>query len=499
MRLFPGLQIFAALATIFASPVLACTCGIPSIAQEIERADVIFSGSPVAALRSDYEEFPGFPYYQIEFEVAESWKGDGEPLVLTYGGGEAACGFNFYPDKEYLVYARFRDGIDYAITSICTRTRELDKADDDLIVLRSDWDSILQDEVVSGAMADFDDLVRPALFAPGAEIVGVAADLSQLGGPTSVLLEEVGNGVYRLERSFPVSVTNGVKTITVRIEEAMDERMYSFAVARSIAVLPASDLVIFADGLGARWDFDGDERIVVSLQDESLIYEGTSALGLEVENFYFSVGFTPDKPVDLTGYELLHFAFHPGSEASERRKPALNVFVNDNAIRLLGENEAGVHVELDESRWQVVDIPLGLFGERPIQSIRLLGNLQGKFYIDDVRLVRREMGRATAVQMERTQLSPIPILEQNYPNPFNARTTIGFSVPAGHRGSTRLKVYNVSGQLVHRLLDGALAPGAHRVAWDGRDEYGEAVATGIYFYRLEAGGETFVGRMVLAK
>jgi hypothetical protein len=95
-------------------------------------------------------------------------------------------------------------------------------------------------------------------------------------------------------------------------------------------------------------------------------------------------------------------------------------------------------------------------------------------------------------------------LDQNYPNPFNPLTSIGFDVYSlrfmgGRPVHTNLRVYNLRGQLVRTLLDEEKQPGAHVVTWDGKDQQGEQVSSGIYFYRLQAGDESEVKKMVLLK
>ncbi len=88
---------------------------------------------------------------------------------------------------------------------------------------------------------------------------------------------------------------------------------------------------------------------------------------------------------------------------------------------------------------------------------------------------------------------PLPsslLLGQNYPNPFNSTTIIPFTIAAAEVGENifvRLEVYNLSGQRVVSLLSGALASGQYAIPWDGRDQRGHAVSSGLYFYRLEAG------------
>jgi endonuclease I len=85
-------------------------------------------------------------------------------------------------------------------------------------------------------------------------------------------------------------------------------------------------------------------------------------------------------------------------------------------------------------------------------------------------------------------------LGAGFPNPFGPRTVIPFTVP--DRTAARLVVYDVTGRLVATLVDGAVEPGRHEVTWEGRAGDGEAVAPGVYFYRLEAGPHRQTRRVV---
>ncbi|HRX50423.1 MAG TPA: C25 family cysteine peptidase [Candidatus Krumholzibacteria bacterium] len=91
------------------------------------------------------------------------------------------------------------------------------------------------------------------------------------------------------------------------------------------------------------------------------------------------------------------------------------------------------------------------------------------------------------------------VLEPCAPNPFNPATTIRFALPADVRGRTRLRVFDLQGRLVRTLVDGVLPAGFHEVAWRGRDDRDRAVGSGVYLYRLEAGGVAAQGRMTLVK
>jgi subtilisin family serine protease len=88
-------------------------------------------------------------------------------------------------------------------------------------------------------------------------------------------------------------------------------------------------------------------------------------------------------------------------------------------------------------------------------------------------------------------------IKQNYPNPFNPSTTIEYGLPRGEE--VRLVIYNTLGQQVRRLLNQKIEAGKHRVEWDGRNDMGKSVASGVYIYRFEAGNFHRIQKMMLLK
>jgi hypothetical protein len=85
----------------------------------------------------------------------------------------------------------------------------------------------------------------------------------------------------------------------------------------------------------------------------------------------------------------------------------------------------------------------------------------------------------------------------NVPNPFNPSTTVAFSL--GRPGMVRLEIYDARGRLVRRLTNDAYEAGRHEIVWNGTDDAGAPVASGVYFARLDADDATDVNKMMLLK
>jgi len=95
---------------------------------------------------------------------------------------------------------------------------------------------------------------------------------------------------------------------------------------------------------------------------------------------------------------------------------------------------------------------------------------------------------------------PVPgafVLKQNYPNPFNPTTTIEFSIPTNSK--VTLSVYNVLGQKVRTLVNDRLPAKHYRVLWDGTDDKGNLVPSGVYFYTIRTDGFSATKKMILMK
>jgi hypothetical protein len=106
---------------------------------------------------------------------------------------------------------------------------------------------------------------------------------------------------------------------------------------------------------------------------------------------------------------------------------------------------------------------------------------------------------STAIEDVVTTIPSDYALAQNFPNPFNPTTTIPFEIPGtnGTKQRVSLIIYDLRGRHVKTLIDSELEPGSHRVMWDGRNDRGEAVSSGIYLYSLRSAGQSYTKKMIV--
>jgi N-acetylmuramoyl-L-alanine amidase len=108
------------------------------------------------------------------------------------------------------------------------------------------------------------------------------------------------------------------------------------------------------------------------------------------------------------------------------------------------------------------------------------------------------LSRVVTTAEESPRAVPLQFsLEQNFPNPFNPSTVISFTIP--QRGRVRLDVLNLLGEPVVTLIDEEREAGTHRVTWDGTNQDGKTVPSGVYFYKLHHNSFTATRRMIFVR
>jgi enediyne biosynthesis protein E4 len=220
------------------------------------------------------------------------------------------------------------------------------------------------------------------------------------------------------------------------------------------------------------YDQDGRQDLLVASVDSTILYhsqvgaahwlqvdlQGTpmnqDALGAQVE-LALAGG---------TQYREVHSGYGYGSQAQPRLHFGLGSTTGASSIHVL---------------W-----PDGQESTEPISGV-------------DQRVLLLHPGLGTAVVHSGAVLPQQVSLGPCWPNPFNSTVMISFSLPAA--AVVRLEVYNVAGQRVRRLLEGARPVGVHTVRWDGTDDRGRSVASGVYVLRLRSAGEHLLQRVLLLR
>ncbi len=131
-------------------------------------------------------------------------------------------------------------------------------------------------------------------------------------------------------------------------------------------------------------------------------------------------------------------------------------------------------------------------------GLYVIGGLDSASYA--VNTVEEIVPQGTAVSLARQQnVPPTYFLKQNYPNPFNPLTTIEYTIAAVTPQPVTLKLFNLSGQLIKVLVDEIKSAGTYAVKWNGLNQSGIPVNSGVYLYLLRAGDFTATNKMILLK
>ncbi|MFC1555161.1 M6 family metalloprotease domain-containing protein, partial [candidate division KSB1 bacterium] len=231
--------------------------------------------------------------------------------------------------------------------------------------------------------------------------------------------------------------------------------------------------------------------------DEYDIFE-LSPLNNEFISLYFpnnSISLTQDiRPVE----DEIFWDFEVATNSSESIvsldwnipediDPDIDIFLKDESTDNLTDMRA-------ENIYSFVKPVIGKSRNAVPNSIEDPSDLLRKVSVDDVTT------RKFTIIMTRDSESFVPdsyFLNQNYPNPFNPITKIEYGIPKS--GQTKLVIFNSLGQQIRTLVNTEIQAGYHSVMWDGRDDYGIEVSTGVYFYRIVSGEFTNTMKLLLIR
>ena len=381
------------------------------------------------------------------------------------------------------------------------------------------WDHDLPTAIARTRELSIDSTVRLTHYDANGPAPIVTIDLSALGGPAALALTPVGNDTYALDTHLNLQdVPFGTHTVQLLVEQATSTGPIFQRHLHKI-IVSEPDLPIFDEILAADWQLKNEGGAqVLDLDPADPVFTGQTAIAIRAEpaNFFtpWAIELAPPAAIERGDRAGLRFAFHPG-EMQLPNQPNMVLYIDGLPADLLQGPES-FRLDLVRREWQIIEIPFKTFdviqkygtpivldSVKTIPSLRLEGNITGAFYLDDIRLVAsipagplREASTAIIEEAQHAQPTAF-VLEQNYPNPFNSGTIIDYGLP--ERATVFLDVYNLAGQQVARLAYGLREAGAHRVQWDGRDNADEKLATGMYLYRLRAGGHTTTRKLMLIR
>lgn len=365
------------------------------------------------------------------------------------------------------------------------------------------WSHDLPNALLAGEQVRLQSTVHVEPFSPDGSAPRVTANLTSIGGPERVALVPVGADDYLLEAPIRVPGIVGAHEIRVRLEQEVGGVLRAVDFDHTILIVPP-DLSVLDDRLAGDWAFDGiDGAAVLGPTADGPIFHGRVAHAVQAAppSLFgnWNVDLAPATPVGREGFVGVRFAFHPG-DVNNPRIPVLLVEIDGITLDLVRDPKPGLAIDLDRRDWQILEIPFTAFDQDNyygeglrdqvdfVDRIRFTGNLKGTFYLDDVRVITSIPSAPptpTVVAERHDDTRPSDFaLSQNHPNPFNSSTVIRYAL--SDPADVELTVYNTAGQKVATLVQGPRPSGSHTVTWDGRADYGEGLASGVYYMRLQA-------------
>lgn len=281
-------------------------------------------------------------------------------------------------------------------------------------------------------------------------------------------------------------------------------------------------------------DRDNDADVVVTTRDSVFYFENQlpqtswtkTTMGAALNGSYFGRGADVDNDGDL---DLVTGGFN-SSQVAWLDNPSWEVrVISDNTpqafVGAVGDldNDGDIDVVASETggmawfensdngtkwqRWTITSgaasfiVPLGGADQHGLQDLNQDGLLDvAATFFDGQGELRwyANPGVISAIAEAADAEAPSAFhLAQNYPNPFNPSTLIRYELPQA--AQVQLAIYNLLGERVRTLVDAKASAGVQQVTWDGRDEHGERVSSGVYLYRLAAGEFNQTKRLMVMK
>jgi hypothetical protein len=234
-------------------------------------------------------------------------------------------------------------------------------------------------------------------------------------------------------------------------------------------------------------------------------YQGSAAADIQ-DNSGVPSSFYHTADHNVTGYNTLEVDFYFVMVSMETNEDFFVQYYNGSAWQTVATFARAGSIQNNVFYHATVTIPRTTYNFPTNAQIRFMCDASADnddVYIDQIefRGTTAALGLSFAKASEASSadeaLHESFELKQNYPNPFNPATTIAFSLP--QESDVSIKIYDVTGSLVRTMVNDNRVAGEYSVVWNGQNDKGVRVSSGVYIYRIEAGNFMQTRRMVVLK
>ena len=277
------------------------------------------------------------------------------------------------------------------------------------------------------------------------------------------------------------------EAILDELKSAAVEALESQAVVSKRVADQSNDVLDFAIGLAQGMAVDGLATVVAS-DDADVVVTSGSGEETKITNEGAQTEIEGSTAYNFLGISVVHL---PTNTDQEFDVDILDASADISTVAVVTPHEAGYSSKVfDEVPLSSSRAELTITGESASEELAYDSDNDGQ---TDSTILPSEVEEVTAVEDDYSVTIPLTFrLAQNFPNPFNSITQISYDLPEA--SDVTLAVYALTGQHAATLISGHQGAGHCEVAWDGSE-----FASGIYFYRLEAGQFTETKRMLLLK
>ena len=244
------------------------------------------------------------------------------------------------------------------------------------------------------------------------------------------------------------------------------------------------------------WHFKWDNNTLILTDSFKVVSTGNSVNAVDV-----TTGMLAGDSPDAESYEGVLVRINDATLVSLN---SYDISIDDGSGMCLVDGDFMLSADQDPNTTFYInsdDDYLVAFGDT-IYPGEVISSIQGVFTFSfgTYKIEVRDVDDFGIIDGVNPNYKPIPLtykLDQNFPNPFNPETRIYFEIPQSH--DVKLLIYNMLGQKVRTLIEEPFNAGFHIVNWDGRDDAGNIMPTGIYIYRIKAGKFIAAKRMLMMK